>query len=242
MLWRSTPCAPAHWKDAINAAGGACIVCKTVDEWLVHPHAIAAGMVAEVDDVRYGRMKQPGVQVTLRRTPGRIQGRVPLLGEHTRSVLDTLSTASAPASVTPTHSTASPLLNALAGVCVLDLCIILAGPTCGKTLAAFDADDIKIDDPIRPGDAVGYMDVNRGKRSIELNLKTEAGRAIFWRLFDTAARAYSISGWRGTCICSGPCAGGKGRKLPVDRSPTRRPNSGPSTGTSSAVGRLTVRS
>ena len=78
------------------------------------------------------------------------------------------------------------MLNALAGVRVLDLCIILAGPTCGRTLAEFGADVIKIDDPIRPGDAVGYMDVNRGKRSIELNLKTEEGRAIFWRLVDTA--------------------------------------------------------
>ncbi len=173
------------WEDAVSAAGGACTVCKTVDEWLVHPHATAAGMVAEVEDARYGRMKQPGVQVTLRRTPGRIQGRAPLLGEHTRSVLEAPGAASAPASAPASPST-SPMLHALAGVRVLDLCIILAGPTCGRTLAEFGADVIKIDDPIRPGDAVGYMDVNRGKRSIELNLKTEAGRAIFWSLIDTA--------------------------------------------------------
>lgn len=174
-----------EWEEAISAAGGACTVCKTIDEWLVHPHAVTAGMVVEVEDAQYGRMKQPGVQVKLRRTPGRIQGRAPLLGEHTRAVLDALSTASAPAS--PASGTTSvPLLSALAGVRVLDLCIILAGPTCGRTLAEFGADVIKIDDPTRTGDPVGYIDVNRGKRSIELNLKTAAGRDIFWKLVDTA--------------------------------------------------------
>ena len=177
----------SEWEEAISAAGGACTVCKTIDEWLVHPHAVTAGMVVEVDDAQYGPMKQPGVQVKLRRTPGRIQGRAPLLGEHTRSVLDTLSTASGPTSPAPIPGpTSAPLLSALAGTRVLDLCIILAGPTCGRTLAEFGADVIKIDDPTRPGDPVGYIDVNRGKRSLELNLKTAAGRDIFWKLVDTA--------------------------------------------------------
>ena len=31
-----------EWEDAINAAGGACTICKTIDEWLVHEHALAA--------------------------------------------------------------------------------------------------------------------------------------------------------------------------------------------------------
>lgn len=174
-----------EWEEAISATGGACTICKTIDEWLVHPHAVTAGMVTEVDDAQYGRMTQPGVQVKLRRTPGRVHGRAPLLGEHTRSILDTLGTNAASTAPTPeTHS--SSLLSALAGIRVLDLCIILAGPTCGRTLAEFGADVIKIDDPTRPGDVVGYIDVNRGKRSIELNLKTAQGQAIFWRLVDTA--------------------------------------------------------
>jgi crotonobetainyl-CoA:carnitine CoA-transferase CaiB-like acyl-CoA transferase len=175
----------SQWEEAISAAGGACTVCKTIDEWLVHPHAVSAGMVVQVDEAHYGPMQQPGVQVKLRRTPGRIQGRAPLLGEHTRPVLEALNTAAAPTA--PRHATpGATILGALEGVRVLDLCIILAGPTCGRTLAEFGADVIKIDDPTRPGDAVGYIDVNRGKRSIELNLKTEEGRAIFWRLVDTA--------------------------------------------------------
>jgi crotonobetainyl-CoA:carnitine CoA-transferase CaiB-like acyl-CoA transferase len=76
--------------------------------------------------------------------------------------------------------------TALAGVRVLDLCIILAGPTCGRTLAEFGADVIKIDNPRRGGFVSSHNDVNRGKRSILLDLKSADGREVFWKLLDTA--------------------------------------------------------
>jgi crotonobetainyl-CoA:carnitine CoA-transferase CaiB-like acyl-CoA transferase len=69
---------------------------------------------------------------------------------------------------------------------VLDLCIILAGPTLGRTLAEFGADVIKIDNPTRGGFVASHNDVNRGKRSILLDLKSEAGRDVFWRLLEGA--------------------------------------------------------
>src|SRR5438045_738723 len=37
------------------------------------------------------------------------------------------------------------ILSALQGIKVVDLCIVLAGPTCGRTLAEFGADVIRID-------------------------------------------------------------------------------------------------
>ena len=80
----------------------------------------------------------------------------------------------------------STLRSALDGVRVLDLCIILAGPTCGRTLAEFGADVIKIDNPSRGGYVQSHNDVNRGKRSILLDLKSAEGRDIFWQLVDTA--------------------------------------------------------
>jgi crotonobetainyl-CoA:carnitine CoA-transferase CaiB-like acyl-CoA transferase len=82
---------------------------------------------------------------------------------------------------------------ALEGVRVLDLCIILAGPTLGRTLAEFGADVIKIDNPTRGGFVASHNDVNRGKRSILLDLKSEAGRDIFWQLLagaDVVAQNY----------------------------------------------------
>ena len=175
-----------EWEDAINAAGGACTICKTIDEWLVHEHAIAANMVVDIDDAEHGPMKQPGVQVRLRGAPGAIQGRAPTLGEHTGEVLAELKAAKRPA---PQAAAATPnggVMSVLEGVRVLDLAIVLAGPTCGRTLGEFGADVVKIDDPSRPYDAAGNVDVNRGKRSILLDLKSQQGKDVFWKLVDSA--------------------------------------------------------
>ena len=181
------------WQEAINAAGGACTVCNTVDEWLVHEHSNAAGMVVEVEDASLGVMKQPGVTVKLRSTPGAVQGRAPKLGEHTREIFSQAA-ASTPKSLSGSQAKipaknneiAGALPMALDGIRVLDLCLILAGPTCGRTLGEFGADVIKIDDPDRPYDVVASLDVNRGKRSILLDLKSERGQQVFWRLVETA--------------------------------------------------------
>ena len=176
-----------EWQEAISAAGGACTVCKTVEEWLDHPHPLEAKMVEQVEDATLGPMKQPGVQVRLRGTPGAIQGRAPLLGEHNEEILGQLTASpTSPAAPRPADGVGEALTGALQGVRVLDLCIVLAGPTCGRTLAEYGADVIKIDDPTRPYDPSGSLDVNRGKRSILLDLKSEEGRQVFFDLLETA--------------------------------------------------------
>ncbi len=178
-----------EWQEAISAAGGACTVCKTVEEWLSHPHPLEARMVEEVEDATFGPMKQPGVQVRLRGTPGSIQGRAPRLGEHGQEILKELEAhrgQQQEAASNRTVNGSDVIVSALQGVRVLDLCIVLAGPTCGRTLAEYGADVIKIDDPSRPYDPSGSMDVNRGKRSILLDLKSEEGREIFFKLLETA--------------------------------------------------------
>ena len=50
----------------------------------------------------------------------------------------------------------------MAGVKVLDLCIILAGPTMGRTLAEYGANVIKIDNPRRGSAIARHNDINRG--------------------------------------------------------------------------------
>ena len=76
--------------------------------------------------------------------------------------------------------------GALDGIRVLDLCIILAGPTCGRTLAEYGADVIKVDPEHRKPSLTPWLDVGRGKRSVCLNIRTDSGLDAFLRLADTA--------------------------------------------------------
>ncbi len=171
------------WERDINAAGGACSVCKTVDEWLVLDHPNTAGMVIEVDDAERGPMKQPGVSVNLRGSPGGVRGGAPKLDEHASRPWD-VPASEAPRSSSPPQS--RPVTDVLKGVRILDLCIVLAGPTCGRALGEFGADVITIDDPRRPTQPMWTVDVNRGKRSIMLDLKTPQGLEVFGDLVATA--------------------------------------------------------
>lgn len=81
----------------------------------------------------------------------------------------------------------------LDGVKVLDLSRVLAGPYCGMMLADMGADVLKIEVPVKGDDArhnapiVGsesayFMNLNRNKRGITLNLKNEGGKEIFRKL------------------------------------------------------------
>ncbi len=74
----------------------------------------------------------------------------------------------------------------LTGIRVLDLCIVLAGPTCGRTLAQYGAEVIKIDPEHRPPQLTPWLDVGRGKRSIALNISTTDGLNTFLKLVDSA--------------------------------------------------------
>lgn len=81
----------------------------------------------------------------------------------------------------------------LSGMKVLDLSRVLAAPYCGMMLADLGAEVIKIerpgkgDDarsnfPIVNGESAYYMNLNRNKRGIVLNLKSETGKEIFRKL------------------------------------------------------------
>ena len=85
-------------------------------------------------------------------------------------------------------SRAEPLPPPLAGICVLDLSRLLPGPLCGQHLADLGARVIKIEDP-KVGDYVRpsiRQLANRGKEALTLDLKSDAGREIFFKLLDQA--------------------------------------------------------
>lgn len=91
----------------------------------------------------------------------------------------------------------TPAALPLAGITVVDLTRVLAGPACTQMLADLGARVIKVEQPgcgddaraIGPfveGVSAYFMSVNRNKESIALDLKDAQDRAIFERLLDSA--------------------------------------------------------
>ena len=87
----------------------------------------------------------------------------------------------------------------LSGMRVLDVSQVMAGPYCSMLLGDLGADVIKIEPPdggdqsrramgfkMKGDDSLGFLNMNRNKRSLILDLKTEAGRRVFHRLAETA--------------------------------------------------------
>jgi len=94
-------------------------------------------------------------------------------------------------------------LQALTGIRVVDLTRVVAGPYCTYQLALMGADVIKIEevgrgDPVRwsgagtdsyfwdRGMATNFLPQNANKRSLTLNLKSDAGHAIIIELVKRA--------------------------------------------------------
>lgn len=87
--------------------------------------------------------------------------------------------------------------KALDGVRVLDLTRVLAGPYASMILGDLGADIIKIENtqggddsrgfgPFVNGESVYFISLNRNKKSLSLNLKTEEGKEIFLKLVKDA--------------------------------------------------------
>jgi crotonobetainyl-CoA:carnitine CoA-transferase CaiB-like acyl-CoA transferase len=87
----------------------------------------------------------------------------------------------------------------LSGIRVLDVSQVMAGPFCCMLLADMGADVIKIEPPgtgdstrhsmgfrMKGSDSPGFLALNRNKRSITLDLKTDADREVLYALVKTA--------------------------------------------------------
>lgn len=99
--------------------------------------------------------------------------------------------------ISPGEAAAKPL--PLQGLRVIDLTQVMAGPFCGMLLGDMGADVIKVEPPnggdqtrrsmgfrMKGTDSPGFLALNRNKRSVTLNLKSDAGRRVFYALVRTA--------------------------------------------------------
>jgi crotonobetainyl-CoA:carnitine CoA-transferase CaiB-like acyl-CoA transferase len=166
-----------EWERAINeVAGVPGSTCQSVAAWLRDdPHARDSGAVVSLEDPELGPTDQAGHAVVLSHTPGEVPfARRPLDADRDAILAELAQPAAVSA---PRPGNAKPL----AGVRVIDVSQVLAGPTAARVLAEYGADVVKVNsaDDAQLG---MHLFTNSGKRTILLNLKTEQGQEVMRRL------------------------------------------------------------
>jgi crotonobetainyl-CoA:carnitine CoA-transferase CaiB-like acyl-CoA transferase len=169
--------AAQEWGELAGDAGVPLAFIRTCREWLQAPHARAAGHVVPVDDPLFGPTWMPGLPVHTAASSGWTPRprRLPD-ADHEAVVAE----AGQPAATVAAAGPAQDITRAFEGLRVLDQTEILAGPSSGRILGEYGADVVKINAPNSSVSAHGM--VNRGKRSILLNVEAERGQAVFWEL------------------------------------------------------------
>ncbi|MEU1281834.1 CoA transferase [Streptomyces sp. NPDC005805] len=147
------------------------------------PDALAAALAgrraAEVEETVYAA---GGLAVAVR-TPGQWaahpQGAA--AAAHPLPALRPVGAESAPRATAP-----APAALPCAGLRVLDLTRVLAGPVATRTLALLGADVLRLDPPALPEAQDAHDDTGLGKRSALLDLARPADRAVFEELLSSA--------------------------------------------------------
>ena len=171
-----------EWLDILHAAGVPRGPVTTRDEWFYGDQVSANDMRVTLDHPRHGPVDMPGVSVKLRGTPGDVRSFiVPATVEEVAGGWDSRPNTLAH----PEPNSTGPL----AGITVLDLGVIIAAPHASTVLANLGANVIKVEpldgDSFRPF-GLGFIGFNQGKRSISVDLKSPAGREVFYDLVRNA--------------------------------------------------------
>lgn len=178
----------AEWEELGARADLPLLKIRTAEEWLRSDHAIASGSVVRIEDPELGSVAQPNSPLRLSVTPGEPVRPAPVLDADREAILSELD-----AQRTPKVGDLPPRRHAaLAGVRVVDLSQVLAGPTGGRTLGEFGADVVKVNPPDEEGAGIRFSvhryhtDVNRAKRTMLLDLKRPGARDVMDRLLADA--------------------------------------------------------
>ncbi|HVT70484.1 MAG TPA: CoA transferase [Trebonia sp.] len=170
-----------EWGELAGEAGVPLGFIRTCREWIRTPHARAAGHIARVDDPLFGETWMAGLPVHTALSAGWTPRprRLPD-ADHDAVVAEAGQPPATAGAEGAEGGGTEPITRAFEGLRVLDLTEILAGPTSGRILGEYGADVVKVNGPNSRVAAHGM--VNRGKRSILLNVEAERGQQVFWEL------------------------------------------------------------
>ncbi len=181
-----------EWEKIMGEAKVPAAAHRTTREWLASEHALAAGLVLELDDPVCGPMRQMGNVAWLKGDGERVVRKrpAPRPGADRAAILQELAEREADGTAAGPPPAASREQDGgrgwLDGIRILDLTNVVAGPTIAATLARFGAEVILLS-PIEPtmdpwNTVIFGLQANRGKRSLLADLKTPEGREILDRL------------------------------------------------------------
>ncbi|WP_349428875.1 CoA transferase [Microbacterium sp. LWS13-1.2] len=163
----------------VEGIGIPCGPMNSREEWFDSEIVRAIGMHVSVEDPERGTVEMPGVPIVLTRTPGGVTRPAPSVGQHN-------GIAPWPAKAAQPDVQPRFVPGPLSGFRVLNMGTFVASPYAGLLLSELGAEVIKVEpitgDPFRVS---GYT-VNRGMRSVSIDLSTAAGQAVFHRLAETA--------------------------------------------------------
>ena len=173
-----------EWLEAAAQVGIPMQPTRRPEDALNDQALIDEGMVVTLDDPEVGPIRQVGIVYGMSKTPGKVQGPAPTVGQHTDEILAELLN---PIPATPTASSGD-LKAPLDGVLVLDLGLAIAGPFSNQLLSDLGATVIKVNtvyDTFWHSTHIAYT-ANRGKQSISINLKDPRGLAVLHELVKRA--------------------------------------------------------
>ena len=173
-----------EWEIAINEESGAsAALCQTAEDLLtIDSHARDSGAVIDLDDHEYGKTAQAGFPVRMSKTPWNVSfPRRPLDADRAAILAELTQPQGNP--VAPPPASIDDRVQALAGIRVLDMAQVLAGPTVARILAEYCAEVIKVHSLVDRQLAM-HLYTNSGKSSIMVDLKTAEGMDVFRRLSD----------------------------------------------------------
>ena len=176
----------ADWAAAFEAADVPFAPAQQIEEGISDPQVLHNGMVTTLEDPAVGPTTQMGVPVRLSGTPGRIAGPRPAAQLAAEDIA-----VSAPSSNSPLPSDGEATdPPPLAGVRILEITNLIAGPTAGRILADLGADVIKLEPPAgdisRPLARPYFYSVNFNKRSVCVDTQTDTGKRIVQQIAATA--------------------------------------------------------
>lgn len=187
-----------------------------VDEVVANEHLRARGYWCAVDHPELGRsVLYPGPFARFSKTPIEPPRRAPERDEHAQPAFPTRPTEPVPEHAPRPPDPSSTAGGALEGVRIVDLSWVIAGPRITRMLSDFGAHVVRIESTTRidtartlrpfpdgePGRSVLFHSLNVGKSMMTLDLRNEAGRAVFLDLVrwaDVVVESFSpraMKGW-----------------------------------------------